>query len=261
MTADELSEMGKQAAAMAESCSLNLTEAVARTIGMTKLNTEQVRRVVEFANHEAFHQKHSSLHMANRVVDIEGGPADPQSVLQSLNNAARPTSEKVASLDYALPPMRKTSSSSDYGMSVVASTHGGVRLRLNGLRHKLASAHETVVQDAASARYQMLETMGELQVVVKRAALNGMSTDDLVSAWARVNPDLVGTCLEYMPYLPPQTPGVKVAHRVNPDHAMVRLYSQFVKHAQDFAQSTKARQNIEVELGRVETFLNERVSA
>ena len=105
MDPGRLETLGKSAAALAETGDLSLTEAVVQTIGKIKLNAAHVRRVVEFANQTAFERKYASMDPSMRVVDIEGGPADPVRVLQDLNDGARPSHTVLRSNDYMLPPL------------------------------------------------------------------------------------------------------------------------------------------------------------
>ena len=75
---EQLIMLGKSAAQVSETSGMSLTDAVVRSVGMTKLNSHQVRRVVEAANHEAFHRKFASMDPTMRVVELDGGPADPR---------------------------------------------------------------------------------------------------------------------------------------------------------------------------------------
>lgn len=252
-----LDYLGKQAAALAESGSLNLTDAVVRTIAKEKLSAEQVRRVVEFANTEAFNQKFSSLDPSNRVVDIEGGPADPERVIQALNDQARPQTMTLQSLDYDLPPGTKVSHDVDFGLEPVSRTREGVMQDVINLKSKLSTAHEEVVQSVESARFQLVNALKDLQSEVKTASLNGLHREDLIQAWSAVAPELVETALERMPSLPSRG-NVKVAHRINPAHPVVQKYQEFVKLSGYFATCVGARQNLERRLVEVDDFFTER---
>jgi hypothetical protein len=256
--AGHLEYLGKQAAALAETGSLSLSDAVVRMVGEEKLGSEQVRRVVEFANTEAFNRKFGALDPSNRVVDIEGGPADPQQVIQVLNNQARPNTVDLASMDYAMPPSAKVANDVDLGFGSASSerTRGGVMQDVVDLKWKLSTAHEETVQMAESSQLQMTESLQALQKTVKSAALDGLCREDLVSAWTEVDSGLLPTAMKYMPKLASRG-RTKVGHRVNSAHPVVGGYREFVKHAARYATCTAARQNLERRLIEVDTFLSE----
>jgi hypothetical protein len=108
--------IGKNAASLAESGGVGMSDAVVTAIGAAKLNEQQVRRVVEFANIEIFNKKFSSMQGTVRSVHIEGGPANPVDVIQKLNNAARPREVPMNPSDYSIAPdFSKSSSAEDSG--------------------------------------------------------------------------------------------------------------------------------------------------
>lgn len=254
-----LEYLGKQAATLAETSGLNLTDAVVTTLGSEKLAGEHVRRVVEFANIEAFQKKFSSLHGNMRVVDIEGGPADPERVLHTLSNNAQPEQVVLQSIDYDLPPETKVASVTDFGLDRPFRTKEGAFNDLGALRSKLASAQEEAAMSAGSAKYQMTTALQDLIGTVKTATLDGLHREDIAAAWHRVDPEVMGTAMRYMPSLPSRG-GVKVAHRVNPHHPVVCKYAEFAKHAHRYAAFEGARKNLEQRLIQVDTFIKERAS-
>lgn len=255
-----LETLGKSAAALSESGAMSLTRAVVRTIGKTKLNAEQVRRVVEFANQTAFERKYASMDPSMRVVDIEGGPADPVRVLQDLNDGARPSHTVLRNNDYMLPPSGEKTSSFDFGLGPISEDRSALRGRTLGqvraLKAKLSSAHEELGLLEGSNRFQMTQALRQLQsdvcLAVKTA---GLTREDLIGTWVQVNPDLVGSALDSMGALPVRGAGVKVAQRINPAHPVVTGYESFVHFAQKYAQATMARKDLERQLVQVEEFV------
>lgn len=108
----ELEQMGKSAA---ERWSVgaypSLHEAVVGTVKCARLSPEQVKRVVEFANTTAYLTEFRKEGMGHKYIDFgEGGPANPSTVLQDLNDGGGGTvfdTGKTASLSvnaYATPP-------------------------------------------------------------------------------------------------------------------------------------------------------------
>ena len=255
----QLETLGKSAAALAESGSLSLSDAVVRTIGKTKLNAQQVRRVVEFANTTAFERKYASMDPSMRVVNIEGGPADPVQVLQDLNDGARPEHTVMQNLDYMLPPSGGKTASLDFGLGPISEDHSALRGRTFSqviqLRSKLASAQEELTLMEGSNRFQMTEVLRQLQQDVRLAVKTaGLTREDLMGAWSRVDVDLITSALNMMGPLPARAAGVKVAQQINPAHPVVTGYASFVHFAKKYAQATMARKDIECQLVKIAEF-------
>ncbi len=89
----------------------SLHEAVVGTVKCARLSPEQVRRVVEFANTTAYLTEFRKEGMGHKYIDFgEGGPANPSTVLQDLNDGGGGTvfdTGKTASLNvsaYATAP-------------------------------------------------------------------------------------------------------------------------------------------------------------
>lgn len=249
-----LESLGKQAARFAELNGLSLSDAVTQTVGHEKLNAEQVRRVVEFTNLEAFHRKYSSLDPSSRIVHIDGGPADPVQVLQDLNDGARPREVTIHALEYSMPPETKTASIGAF-VPEIDRSRSGVVGDIIGLRSKLAAAHEEAVQGAEAAHFTMNEALVSLAGLVKRAGLQGAAVADIYEAWFRESPDLAKVAFARVKHLVPST-NTKVASRViNPAHPVVDGFRDFVKAAQAFGHYSKTRQEIEAEMVRVSGWL------
>jgi hypothetical protein len=261
MDPGRLETLGKDAAAFADSAGLGLSEAVVRTIGKTKLNAEQVRRVVEFTNQEAFNRKFAAMNSLHRVIDIDGGPADPARVLQDLNDGARPEATFLPSLDYLMPPAEEKTAEFDFGLGSTGrddGLRGRTIQEIVDLRGKFASAHDEVVGIAGSAQLQMQESLDRLGEAVRVAVKTaGLVRDDLVPVWRSINADLVGTALSRVGPLPVRGHGVKTAHRINPEHPVVAEYASFAKFAESYAQADMARQDLERRLVDINSFLKQ----
>ena len=258
-----LEGLGKQAARLAETSGLALSEAVVQTIGHEKLNAEQVRRVVENTNVEAFHRKYSSLDPMSRVVHVDGGPADVAQVMQSLRTAAQPQEQILDTFDYVVPPQK--TAAADYSMpprSEAAAesfvsldrTTAGIVGDVLRLQSKLAAAHESVVQDAEAAEFVMNEALVRLADNVKYAGRQGAAASEIFEAWHEVDPELAKVAFARLGRF--ASGNVKVAsRRLNPEHEVVQGFSVFVKHAQDYASRVSARQDLEAEILRVSEWL------
>lgn len=251
-----LEELGKAAAVLSDTSNMSLTKAVIETIGMEKLNSEQVRRVVEHANHEAFNRKYSSLAADMRVVDIDGGPADPNAVLRALNIAAAPREVRMESLDYSYAPQHKTAALGNSIEKIASRTVDGVRQDVYGLRGKLAAAHEEIVGQRDASKLLLNDAFVRLHEAVKSAALEGATREDLWESWSRIDAEAARSAYQKLAQLcPPRDRGVKVSHQINPAHAVVTRFSEFSKHAQDFVTRETARRNLELQMTEIDGYL------
>lgn len=248
---DRLQNMGKTAARLAETAGLSLSEAVVHTVEREKLNAEQVRRVVECANIEAFNRKFASMSGEDRFVSIEDGPADPQQVLGQLG-CAQSGEYVIGTADYDMPPTKVAELTS--GVAPVYRTRQGVVGDVLRLQSKLSAAHEIVVQDAEAASGEMGAALSDLGDWVKRATLNGAEAGEVYAAWAAVHPKIAKLAASrLMGGVPAMS---KIAgRRLNPEHPVVTSFGRFVKTAQDFHKLLGARQNLESQLLRVGEWL------
>lgn len=149
---EHLEVLGKRAATewvMGKVASLH--EAVVQAVKSEHLAPEQVRRVVEFANQDAYSQEFRKEGQ-DKVVHFDCGPADPAHVLQDLNDGGGGSLYDQGNLDYRMTPsMAKAASiqrSSPTSMDKTASVDespavpGLTKLpRLPGLP-KVAEAYE-----------------------------------------------------------------------------------------------------------------------
>lgn len=251
-----LESLGKTAARFAETGDLSLTDAVVQAVGREDLNPEQVRRVVEYANTEAFNRKFASTSGSMRAVHIDGGPADPVSVLQALNNAARPREVVVDSFEYSMPPDFGKESSAQFLSS--DRTAGGVLTDIGNLQHQLMAAHDELTQGTEASKAAMNGHLIELGDLVKRASLQGAAPSDIISAWEQINPEMAEVALARTQHLM-QTANVKVAGRsINPAHPVVQQFDAFVKSAASYAAHHDALMSTERELVKVSSWLRSR---
>lgn len=252
-----LSALGTSAARLAETSGLSLTEAVVHTIGQMKLSTEQVRRVVEATNIEAFNKKYSSMSGNFRAVHIDDGPADPSVVLQSVSTQ-QPQALTVDALEYSMPPgLTKRAS---VGTFVVDRTRGGVMQEIRELQSKLSSAHDELIQSAESSKGLLEDLLEKLSKDVRSASLEGAAPAEIFEAWARVDIDTAEQVFEKMSGL--MKPNKKVASRqIRPDATVVVTFSEFAKEAQRCLGLTKAVKNVENELSKVSSWIKGRSHA
>lgn len=101
---EHLEVLGKKAAAdWGTGKFASLHEAVIGTVRSEQLSPEQVRRVVEFTNSNAYLNEFRK-EGSHKVVHFDNGPADPAQVLQDLNDGGGGTVYDRGTLDYSMPP-------------------------------------------------------------------------------------------------------------------------------------------------------------
>ena len=248
---EHLVQLGKTAAHTAEQSGISLTDAVVRAIGMTKLNTEQVRRVVEAANHEAFNRKYAAMDPTMRVVDIENGPADFNAVTERLALLAAP--QKVASYrnDYALGPQYPVRSSAYVEpMSKSAALEGVAELE-----ERLRATHEELVGRMHAKQASVETSIHTVTHHVRQALADGAYAEDIEKAWGHYSPKHA-TELASSFSLPKAPAGVKTASREIPrEHPLVLSFANFMKTANEYEEICEAVRGVEKELVRLSDFL------
>jgi len=253
-SAEQLTQLGKTAAQTAETSGMSLTDAAVRSIGMTKLNEQQIRRVVEAANHEAFHRKFASMDPSMRVVELDGGPADASAVIERLKAASAPARARSMS-EYSMEPVRKTASvSSQSGVHDVSEKRAALA-DISELREQLQATHVDLAERVTVSSYYVTEDVQKLAGLVKSACLDGAFFEDFERAWGSVSPKHAVELLSALN--PTRAPhGVKTASRViSEGHPIRSTFAAFVKHAHDYEVACEALREVESELVRVSDFL------
>ena len=105
VTGEELEVFGKKAAATyaCGTCG-TLTEAVVETVKHAGLSPEQVKRVVEFTNQNAYLAEFKKEGSPHKYIEFDGGPANPAGVIQDLNDGGGGTVFDRGVADYGSPP-------------------------------------------------------------------------------------------------------------------------------------------------------------
>lgn len=253
-----LEALGKQAAHVSETAGVGMTDAVVQTIGHIKLNSEQIRRVVEYANTEIFNKKFAATQGSLRFVHIDGGPADPAEVMQTLNDAARPREVVVDSLEYSMPPDLVKKSSAPFSFEPAPErTRAGALGEVEALRSKLSSAHCELVQGMEAAKERMSDALFELADAVKSASAGGAAPVEIYEAWHRVHPEAAGLVFKKISTLM-RPENEKVAGRsINPEARVVTAFSDFIKESKSAEAHAHALRNVETELSKVSTWLRQ----
>jgi hypothetical protein len=250
-----LEALGKQAAHVSETHGIGMTDAVVQTVSHVKLNAEQVQRVVEYANLEMFNRKFASLSgQASRSVHIDGGPADPADVMQSLNDAARPREVHVDSMEYSMPPdlMKSSGLANQFELE---RTRAGVLGDVLRLQQKCAHAHDSLVQDVEAAKERLTERFVELIDLVKSAGAAGATPDEIFRAWHAVHPEVAKIAYAKLSPIMRQD-NEKIAGRsLSVSSKIVATFRDFVKESLSVEAHTHALREVEAELARVSTWM------
>lgn len=292
VSGEELETYGKHAADQyANGSQATLNEAVVETIKSAGLAPEQVRRVVEFANTQAFLTEFKKEGTANKYVVFDGGPAEFNTVIQDLNDGGGGTVFDTGHFDYSHTPnvsktasslgMHKTASAQNEADAILAEAFSVDRQasplpfanpmqEVYELRDKLAS-----VRDACTSQINTLEI--DLQAVsvdmyqfVKQAALEGVSLGSIVQSWHEAldpDPELVKAAFAFLsPRLQQEVYGswdklgasiqkTAGAHvRVNENHPLVVSFSVYSDMMNKLAELRAAQQDTLETLDRLTQF-------
>jgi hypothetical protein len=194
--------MGKKAAAdWQRAVYPTLTEAVTATVKEAQLSPEQVKRVVEFANTNAFLSEFKKEGAAHRVIEFAGGPADYSEILKDLNDGGGGSVFDRGTGDYNAPP-------SHHGHAKHASADDDALMRemfgvkessaeepfaeplgpIVDLRDKLAGAANHLLSEISGLEIAYAELGDAVYHQVKQAALEGVPLGQVLQAWETVAP-------------------------------------------------------------------------
>lgn len=214
VSGEELEVFGKKAACRytcGECATLN--DAVVMTIKSAGLSPEQVKRVVEFTNQNAYLTEFKKESSAHKYIEFHGGPANPSEILKDLNDGGGGTVFDRGMADYASPPPEKTASilaknRAVLGLEKVASVVDPREQALRqafaaedvpvpyedpyqdsiAMREKLATIRDNLNSDLSFLETEYLVIGDDLYGQVKQAALEGTPLGHVIQAWQDVTP-------------------------------------------------------------------------
>lgn len=279
MSGEELETMGKRAACVwGEGRFDDLTEAVTCVIKEAGLSPEQVKRVAEFANVNAFLSEFRKEGTVSKYVDFgEDKLADISRILHDLNDGGdsgevvdfqiraydeQPMEVKQASAcdDHWVEFFGDPSQSEDYPMAEPHVEYWAAREKLAGLRDHLTtqlSGLETAYGDVSRTLYGQ----------TKRACVDGVPLGDVIRAWSSVHPDpdLIKCAFELI------SPGLvkdevfkrfdgvgesitktSSARVVNPQHPLVTSYQDWAEVLDKLAEARQEREEVAERLAFLE---------
>lgn len=244
-----LEELGKKAAHLADN-GVHLTDAVVDTIGHMKLNQEQVERVVEFANIEAFNLKYAAANPSLRYPVIDGGPADARDVCQKLASFQKAAGLVIDEFEYAAPAPKI----SEIGFEVEVDPEFQKRASARQLLRevgRLKAAHDEVSQRAAAAEGMIEVGLEDLTEAFKLAFHGGATPGEIFAAWQREEPKVAGAVWKKLG-LDPIEPQKVAGRRISPNHTVVQKFAALRDHLVSLATHQGALRSLESAIHRLE---------
>ena len=199
MSGEELELLGKAAAALYSRSGTPLTQAVVEIVKHAGLGPEQVRRVAEFANVDAYLQEFQKSGSDHRYVQFHGGPADVPAILRDLNDGGGGTVFDRGLADYSHEPFNVPKMAAQnlgrLGLEdqKLAEAFGVIEQPLPyvdplgeayELYTKLADARDIMTHDMGQAESQYTGVVDSIFVTIKQAALEGVPLGHVVQAWS-----------------------------------------------------------------------------
>lgn len=274
----ELEQMGKSAA---ERWSVgaypSLHEAVVGTVKCARLSPEQVKRVVEFANTTAYLTEFRKEGMGHKYIDFgEGGPANPSTVLQDLNDGGGGTvfdTGKTASLNvsaYATAPKPYNPSDGEektasYTPRFVGNPYAETYELRDTLEGQAGHVKEALRQESRNHAHFSADLYEE----VKRAALSGYSLGDVAHALSSASVDdvfvkaamagMIDPLLEQGVFLSPEKLAASFTKTAGgtPDltHPMVQAFQGWCASLEKSASLRKEAQELEEGVATLNSFI------
>ena len=215
VTGEELEVFGKKAAATyaCGTCG-TLTDAVVETVKHAGLSPEQVKRVVELTNQNAYLEEFRKEGSPHKYIDFAGGPASPSEVLKDLNDGGGGTVFDRGVADYGNPPVKtaqlhmrnraalgleKTASADIFNPAEAAfeqmwrSADQPIPFadpfqESVAMREKLATMRDNLNSDLSSLEIDYMTIGDHLYSLVKQAALEGTPLGHIIQAWQDITP-------------------------------------------------------------------------
>lgn len=255
---EQLELFGKKAAALY--CQgTRLNDAVVETVKQAALAPEQIKRVCEFANTNAYLQDFEKSGEA-RNITFDGGPADPSVVVKELNDGSAPAVHQVDS-DYDPPAGSFKTASGDLSTLAEAFGHDGMEKAASvdqgshanplddvyDTKVRLEGMHDTFMSKMASSQVVMDDVKSVLCHEVDQAMSGGATLGDITEAWAVYTPS-AGMLKEAVSYIRDHLKegGMSAVEQANslmkraaagsipnPEHPVVDKFIAFTKIAEE----------------------------
>lgn len=283
-----LEMMGKQAANRLIEDGVALNESIAKLAGAyPDINSEQVKRVAEFANTAVYLAKHDQAKTAGADSSYpQFELADAGRIVQDLTDGARPTKVSPVDVAYGKLPLRTkiSSATSDalladmFGVGVneqdLQHTKEAAVGELVDAKQNLVSLKENLARSNEQFDQLHKQASADYYDTVKRHLLDGGSLNDVVRAAAEVLPKeklssaLQPVVKELMRERVLSTVSIdrvdleKVAHRkVDTAHPLVSLLGATASYKEELEKLSVALREVDQELVNVERAIKESIGA
>ena len=286
MSGEDLEVFGKTAASRyCQNMYGTLSEAVVETVKKAGLSPEQVRRVVEFANTDAYLQEFRKEGQ-HKVVEFQGGPASFSDVIKDLNDGGGGTvfDSGGGSFDYDSPPpdvfktaqvnahrlgLEEVKLAEAFGVEDAPLPYADPLKDICDMRVKLAAAYDSLMSDVSYLENEFADVGDRLFHEVKQASLGGLELGQLVSAWSSVTDEpefMKAAFTQLTPRLIAngvfpskdalgdslmKTAGAGI---VNPQHPLILGFSDYCNTAVKLAEHRLAAEEVAEHLDQVSTF-------
>lgn len=295
VSGDELESLGKEAArrwACGEH--KDLSNAVVETVKQARLSPEQVRRVVEFTNTNAFLDQFRKEGTSHKYIDFgEGVLANPSRVLQDLNDGSGGTVFDTGDGDYHNPAPKgtkqasakdgfdKTASGGEPDALELALQSPGYELpyanpyqELFEVKHKLAAEYDTTTSARTFLEGAIRDLSSIIYDEVKTAMDHGHSLGEVANVWSqfgneeqvklafdivveRLYQENVVSSVDQVVSSLQKTAGAQV---VNPSHPLVSNFRDFCEVTEKYASVYENQQVIGEGLKQANLYLNKLAS-
>lgn len=294
---EELEVLGKQASALYRCGSCSLNDAVVETTKKAGLSPEQVKRVCEFANTDAYLKEFEKKGSTHKYISFHGGPANPAEVLKDLNDGGGGTIFDDGSDDYFHGPLHKSAAAlldrnrSAMGLEKTASSSPAESAFHEmwqseekplpyaeplqdsfAMRDKLAAADDQLRHELDVTEMLFAQASEDLYQLVKQAA-ETVPLGHVLQAWHEVVPGpgfvksafaLIGPRLvreEVFESLDSLGGSIeKTAGRhlaVDTTHPLVTTFAAYCTSLEKLAHLREARREVSGELNYIDSFLKE----
>lgn len=285
LSAETLELMGKQAANQYLEDGIALNDAITKIAGAyNDISTEQVKRIVEFANQSVYLAKHDQAKTANAESSYpQFELADASKILQDLSEDARPTISPQTDIDYsrssnktkissaitekALEELFKTASEDDkeYSTETIASDVLEMKHSLIGLIDNLNdryNQHESLFKEATAEFYSNVKShileggeLGEVYTAAQSVCPDRDKLDDLMEPIVRGL--LVEKVAKAEALATHMSELHKFAHRVvNPEHPFVTTFSAMLLAGDELIKVSSALSEANEGLTKVKEFIH-----
>jgi hypothetical protein len=260
---DRLRLLAKKASELHLSGHAPLTATVISVVkGEPDLSPEHVRRVVEFANNETFQALFQKSAGDHRVINFEGGPADPSDVLKELNMGAVSSPTAVPDRQMELDPYVPGSDSAGDPFDTAKTAEEYPQANPNGddwyRREQLVAIREQFSAEHVGLMARYADAEDALCKEARQVVLSGGSTTDVSRALAHYSSsqDMTKLALaKIATVLKDVQSGSGIAKTAeatpNPKHPLVQAFLSFQKVAMDRFKLAAVLEHTEAELDAV----------